>query len=65
MGSTNRSERKRIGLVEDWRLFFEMGGYGVYVWSSYGLSLLVLALLWLAVHRRKVRALQRLVQRDT
>jgi heme exporter protein D len=51
--------------VEDWRLFFEMGGYGVYVWSSYGLSLLVLALLWLAVHRRKVRALQRLVQRDT
>jgi heme exporter protein CcmD len=24
--------------------FFEMGGYGAYVWSSYGITLLVLML---------------------
>lgn len=28
----------------NWKDFFEMGGYGFYVWSAYGLMLLVLIL---------------------
>jgi heme exporter protein D len=43
-----------------WRAFDDfvhMGGYGLYVWGSYGVSLLALALeAWLA--RRRVRAAQ-------
>ena len=38
--------------------FFEMGGYGLYVWGSYGVvALLMLAEPWL-VHRRLRRSLQ-------
>lgn len=38
--------------------FVHMGGYGLYVWGSYGVSLLALALeAWLA--RQRVRAAQR------
>jgi heme exporter protein D len=38
--------------------FFEMGGYGLYVWGAYGLAALV-ALLepWMA-RRRRLRALK-------
>jgi heme exporter protein D len=36
--------------------FVHMGGYGLYVWGSYGVCLLALALeVWLA-HRRERRA---------
>lgn len=39
----------------NWREFFAMGGYGLYVWGSYGLTALVLVLnLYLPLRRRKV-----------
>ena len=38
----------------NWLEFIHMGGYGFYVWSSYGLALLVLLLnLYLPLRRRK------------
>ena len=38
----------------NWSEFLHMGGYGFYVWSSYGLALLVLLLnLYLPLRRRK------------
>jgi heme exporter protein D len=53
-----------------WQEFFAMGGYALYVWSSYGLTLLVLAAVvtapWLR-HRRLLRELarrERLEQRE-
>ena len=37
-----------------WSEFLAMGGYGFYVWGSYGLALLVLLLnLYLPLRRRK------------
>lgn len=45
--------------------FFHMGGYAIYVWSSYGLALLVLVGLLLASLmglRRKERLLRSLEQ---
>ncbi len=45
----------------NWSQFFAMGGYGFYVWSSYGLAALILILnLYIPLHRRKtVRRLLR------
>lgn len=45
----------------NWTEFFTMGGYGQYVWSSYGLAALILILnLYLPLRRRKtVRRLLR------
>ncbi|MBI3545048.1 MAG: heme exporter protein CcmD [Gammaproteobacteria bacterium] len=45
----------------NWTQFFAMGGYGFYVWSSYGLAAVILILnLYLPLHRRKtVRRLLR------
>ncbi len=43
--------------------FFDMGGYAVFVWSSYALTLTVLVLnIWLPwrQHRQNVRKLKRL-----
>ena len=38
----------------NWSEFIHMGGYGFYVWSSYGLALLVLVLnLYLPLRRHK------------
>lgn len=38
----------------NWSHFFSMGGYAVYVWSSYGLAALILILnLYLPLSRRK------------
>jgi heme exporter protein D len=38
----------------NWSQFFAMGGYGFYVWSSYGLAALILILnLYLPLARRK------------
>lgn len=39
-----------------------MGGYGLYVWTSYGLVFVVLALNWVATlhrHRELVRGIRR------
>ncbi|MDH3513544.1 MAG: heme exporter protein CcmD [Gammaproteobacteria bacterium] len=39
----------------NWQEFISMGGYGVYVWGSYGLTALILVLnLFLPLRRRKV-----------
>ncbi|BAV33217.1 hemagglutination activity protein [Sulfuricaulis limicola] len=38
----------------NWTEFFAMGGYGLYVWSSYGLAALILILnLYLPLRRRQ------------
>jgi heme exporter protein D len=44
----------------DLQAFLSMGGYAAYVWSSYGLALIVLAGNIVAAHRRERRILQRL-----
>ena len=36
----------------NWSEFFAMGGYGLYVWGSYGMAALVLAFNVLAACRR-------------
>ena len=38
--------------------FVHMGGYGLYVWGSYGMTLLLMTLEPWAAARRKRRALQ-------
>jgi heme exporter protein D len=37
----------------NWSEFFNMGGYGLYVWGSYGMAALVLAFNVLAARRRE------------
>jgi len=37
----------------NWSEFFDMGGYGLYVWGSYGMAALVLAFNVLAARRRE------------
>jgi heme exporter protein D len=39
--------------------FWAMGGYGLFVWSSFGLCLAVFALELLSVQKRNKRAIQR------
>lgn len=54
-----------------WSEFFAMGGYALYVWLSYGISLLVLAAVMLAPvlrHRqikREIEREQRRLKRET
>ena len=44
--------------------FFDMGGYGLYVWGSYGATALLMALEpWLAARRRR-RALAAIIDSD-
>ena len=40
----------------DWGKFFEMGGYGLYVWGSYGVTALVMIgeLLMLRIRKRNL-----------
>ncbi len=45
-----------------WGEFFHMGGYAVYVWSSYGMALLVLVYNIVAPILRKRRLLRDLVR---
>jgi heme exporter protein D len=40
--------------------FFRMGGYGAYVWPSYGLALLLLVANLIATRRRHQRVIQRI-----
>lgn len=44
--------------------FFDMGGYALYVWPSYGLAALLLAANALAPHWREQRLLRRLRRDD-
>lgn len=40
--------------------FFNMGGYAVFVWSSYGLTLVVLVLNWWLPYRQHKQNLKKL-----
>jgi heme exporter protein D len=41
-----------------WSEFFSMGGYGVYVWGSYGVTLVLLAAEIMMLRARKRRLAQ-------
>jgi heme exporter protein D len=41
-----------------WSDFFAMGGYGLYVWGSYGVTLALIAAEVVAVRHRRRNALQ-------
>lgn len=40
----------------NWAEFFYMGGYAFYVWTSFGLALIVLAgnVMWVASRKRRI-----------
>lgn len=40
-----------------WNDFFGMGGYGLYVWGSYGVTLVIMAAEVVSLRRRKRTAL--------
>ena len=44
--------------------FFDMGGYGLYVWSSYGFTALLMALESGLAARRRRRALAAIIESD-
>lgn len=46
----------------DLQAFLAMDGYAAYVWSSYGLALIVLAGNLVTAHRRERRILRRLAR---
>lgn len=46
-----------------WQAFFHMGGYGLYVWAAYGLTLVILSALLIAPVRRHRRLRQDLQRR--
>jgi heme exporter protein D len=48
----------------NWSEFFNMGGYGLYVWGSYGMAALVLAFNVLAA-RRRVKSVRRELEETT
>ena len=48
----------------NWSEFFAMGGYGLYVWGSYGMAALVLAFNVLAACRR-VKSVRRELEETT
>ncbi len=48
--------------------FFSMGGYAVFVWSSYGLTLVLLVLNWFLPyqqHKQNLRKLKRQFRQET
>ena len=48
--------------------FFNMGGYAVFVWSSYGLALVVLVLNWFLPyqqHQQNIKKLKRQFRQET
>lgn len=48
---------------ESWHDFFHMGGYGFYVWLSYGISFVAIIILVIQSYRDK-RVVLREVRRD-
>jgi len=42
--------------------FFNMGGYAVFVWSSYGLALVVLFINWLLPYQQHKQNLKKLTR---
>ncbi|MGX2039036.1 heme exporter protein CcmD [Methylocaldum sp. MU1018] len=47
----------------NWQQFFSMGGYGFYVWTSYGLMFAVLGLNLFLSTRRKSEVLKSIARR--
>jgi heme exporter protein D len=45
-----------------WSDFWAMGGYGLYVWGSYGVTFTLMALELVSVRRRRQTALQNVVR---
>ncbi|MGZ8229839.1 MAG: heme exporter protein CcmD [Burkholderiales bacterium] len=45
-----------------WSDFWAMGGYGLYVWGSYGITFALMALELASVRRRRRMALQNVVR---
>ena len=45
----------------DWTEFFRMGGHGFYVWSSWGASFTLIALILILAKRRAARIRQQLI----
>jgi heme exporter protein D len=48
----------------NWSDYFAMGGYGAFVWPSYGAAVLLLAALFL-LSARRLRAAERALKADT
>ncbi|KAB7627487.1 heme exporter protein CcmD [Alkalilimnicola sp. S0819] len=48
----------------NWQEFFAMGGYAVYVWPSYGLSLAVLLGNWWLARQRARRLWSELARKE-
>lgn len=48
----------------DWQAFIEMGGYGFYVWWSFGLTFFSLGLLWISSVRKGQQILQQVRQQQ-
>ena len=46
--------------VMNWSEFFDMGGYALYVWASYGLMAIILALNLILPMRRRSEATDRI-----
>jgi len=49
----------------NWAEFFSMGGYGIYVWGSYGFTALVLVANIIAARHKKQKAVKILKQMMT
>jgi heme exporter protein D len=47
----------------NWQEFFSMGGYGFYVWTSYGLMFVVLGLNLVLAVRRKSEVMKSIARR--
>ncbi|MBP1148333.1 MULTISPECIES: heme exporter protein CcmD [Methylocaldum] len=47
----------------NWQQFFSMGGYGFYVWTSYGLMFVVLGLNLFWAVRRKSEVMKSIARR--
>jgi heme exporter protein D len=49
---------------DSWQAFFQMGGYALYVWISFGSTYLLLALLAWRSHRSQQQFLQNLAAKQ-
>lgn len=49
---------------DSWQAFFQMGGYALYVWISFGSTYLLLAILGWSSHRSQQQFLQNLAAKQ-
>jgi heme exporter protein D len=50
---------------DSWQAFFQMGGYALYVWISFGSTYLLLAILGWSSHRSQRQLLQNLAAKQS